>query len=102
MYVILKPPRNTYFEAAFFMYNTQGHNMLRGFTILRKDKGQNFSLKLFEHNHRRYTVVLKVSLWKVTVYKKVYAYTDLQLAERIYERILDSKIRQETLLSRAA
>jgi predicted RNA-binding protein len=76
--------------------------MLRGFKMLRKDKGHNFSLKLFEHNSERFTVVLKLSLWKVTVYKKVYAYADLLLAERIYDRILEARMRSETLQQEAA
>ena len=47
-------------------------------------------------------MVIWVSLWKVTVYKKVYAYADLLLAERIYDRILEARMRSETLQQEAA
>lgn len=65
--------------------------MPRGFKLLKKYKGHNFSVKLFLHNHARYSVVLKVSVWKLTVYKKVYLYDNLALAEKIYNRILQTK-----------
>lgn len=65
---------------------------LRGFRVLRRAKGNGFSLKLFVQNNERFIVVFTRKLWGFRLFKKSYSYPTQGMAHAMFDKLLYAKM----------